>query len=57
MILNSICDEEEEEETPLHLRAARGRSDPTRHLALDNPEKPIDNIDEYVFLLSYLNFK
>ena len=56
MILNSICDEEEDE-IPLHLRAVRDRPDPTRHLVLDTPEKPIYNIDEYVFLLSSLNFK
>ncbi|CAF0952093.1 unnamed protein product [Adineta ricciae] len=45
-IIDDICDEEEEE-IPLHLRAVRDRPDPTRHLVLDTPEKPIDNIDEY----------
>ncbi|CAF1070651.1 unnamed protein product [Rotaria sp. Silwood1] len=45
MIIDEICDEEEE--IPLHLRIKHTRSDPYLNIDTDTKPKPIYNIDEY----------
>ena len=49
VIIDSICDEEEE--TPLHLRVTRNRPAPTPHLISDIPVRPNHTVDEYIVSL------